>query len=154
MTAAELTLIDDQVLVACTVDEAMQLLDGPDPIAAWFRATRNETTTTITSAEGDCVLERTSERWHPTDQALTIDGRIGDIHVHAHLTLMAVVHSISDGHVNHGTEIWVHAELGQRQPSPSCREDHHRGDRTWARAPSTGTRSVSERGVSEPSPDG
>ena len=76
MTAAELTLIDDQVLVACTVDEAMQLLDGPDPIAAWFRATRNETTTTITSAEGDCVLERTSERWHPTDQALTIDGRI------------------------------------------------------------------------------
>ena len=55
MTAAELTLIDDQVLVACTVDEAMQLLDGPDPIAAWFRATRNETTTTITSAEGDCV---------------------------------------------------------------------------------------------------
>lgn len=113
MTAAELTLIDDQVLVACTVDEAMQLLDGPDRIAAWFRATRNETTTTITSAEGDCVLERTSERWHPTDQVLTIDGRIGDIHVHAHLTLMAVVHSISDGHVNHGTEIWVHAELGR-----------------------------------------
>lgn len=40
MTAAELTLIDDQVLVACTVDEAMQLLDGPDPIAAWFRVNR------------------------------------------------------------------------------------------------------------------
>ena len=36
MTAAELTLIDDQVVVACTVDEAMQLLDGPDQIASWF----------------------------------------------------------------------------------------------------------------------
>ena len=103
MTAAELTLIDDQVLVACTVDEAMQLLDGPDPIAAWFRATRNETTTTITSAEGQRI----------------------DQHRQA-------------------------AHLGHRHQG----RDHHRGDRTWARAPSTGTRSVSERGVSEPSPDG
>jgi len=25
---------------------------------------------------------------------------------------MAVVSSISNGHVQHGTEIWVHAELG------------------------------------------
>jgi hypothetical protein len=112
VTAAELTLIDNQVVVACTVDEAMQLLDGPDQIASWFRAARDETSTTITSTRGDCVLERTFERWEPTDQVLTIDGRIGDVAVHAHLTLMAVVHSISNGHVQHGTEIWVHAELG------------------------------------------
>ena len=36
MTPAKLTRIDDQVLVACTVDEVVRLLDGPDPIAAWF----------------------------------------------------------------------------------------------------------------------
>ncbi|MDP2291114.1 MAG: hypothetical protein Q8M22_07970 [Actinomycetota bacterium] len=113
MTAAELTLIDNQVVIACTVVEAMQLLDGPDQIASWFRAARGETSTRITSSRGDCVLERTSEWWHPADQVLTVDGRIGDIHVHAHLTLMAVVHSISNGHVQHGTEIWVHAELGR-----------------------------------------
>ena len=113
MTTMELTLIDNQVVVACSVDEALQLLDGPDQIASWFRAARDETSTVITSSRGDCVLERTSEWWHPADQVLTVDGRIGDIHVHAHLTLMAVVHSISDGHVNHGTEIWVHAELGR-----------------------------------------
>ena len=113
MTAAQLTLIDDQVVVACTVDEAMQLLDGPDQIASWFRAARDETSTAITSSRGDCVLERTSERWRPTDQVLTVDGRIGDVAVHAHLTLMAVVHSVSNGHVQPGTEIWAHAELGR-----------------------------------------
>lgn len=113
MTAADLTLIDDQVVVACTVDEAMQLLDGPDRIASWFRATRHETSTAITSNRGGCVLERTSERWLPIDQVLTVDGRIGDVAVHAHLTLMAVVHSVSDGHVQPGTEIWVHVELGR-----------------------------------------
>ena len=114
MTTMELTLIDNQVVVACSVDEALQLLDGPDQIASWFRAARDETSTVITSRCGDCVLERTSERWLPTDQVLTVDGRIGDIAVHAHLTLMAVVHSISNGHVQPGTENWVHAALGRR----------------------------------------
>jgi hypothetical protein len=59
------------------------------------------------------VLERTSERWVPTDLVLTVDGRIGDVPVHAHLTLIAAVHTISNGHIQHGTEIWVHAELGR-----------------------------------------
>ena len=112
MTAGELTLIDDHVVVACSIDEAIRLLDGLDRIASWFRATRHDTTTTIRSSRGDCELERTSEWWEPPNQVLTIDGRIGDVAVHAHLTLMAVVSSISNGHVQHGTEIWVHAELG------------------------------------------
>ena len=112
MTAAELTLIDNHVVVACTVDEAIQLLDGPDQIASSFGAVREETSTVIRSSRGDCVLERLSERWLPTDQVLTVDGRIGDVAVHAHLTLMPVAHSISNGHVQPGTRIWVHAELG------------------------------------------
>ncbi len=112
MNAPELILIDDHIVVACTVGEAMQLLDGPDQIASWFRVARHATSTSITSSLGDCVLERTSERWLPANQVLTVDGRIGDVAVHAHFTLMAVVHSISNGHVQPGTEIWVHAELG------------------------------------------
>lgn len=112
MNATELTLIDRHIVVACTVDEALALLDGPDQIASWFRSSRTPTSTTITTTRGECVLERISERWEPTDQVLTLDGRIGDVAIHAHLTLMAVVNSISNGHVQHGTEIWVHAELG------------------------------------------
>lgn len=60
------------------------------------------------------MLERTNESMYRTDQVLTVDGTVGDVRVHAHLTIFAVVRSISDGHVNHGTEIWVHVELGPR----------------------------------------
>ena len=113
MTAGELTLIDDHIVVACPGGEAMPLLNGPDQLASWFRAGRNETSTTITSDLGDCVLVRTCERWEPSDQVLTVDGSIEGVAVHAHLTILAVVHSISDGRVHEGTEIWVHVELGR-----------------------------------------
>ncbi|MGE0304396.1 MAG: hypothetical protein AB7H92_04155 [Microbacteriaceae bacterium] len=111
MAARELTFIDDRVLLACAIDEAAQLLGEPIQVADWFRAVRTESSTTIRSPIGNCVLERTHERCNTTDQVLTLDGNIGDVAVHAHLTLMAVVHSIADGRIRHGTEIWVHAEL-------------------------------------------
>ncbi len=112
MTAPALTLIDDRVVVNCTVEEALHVLDGPDQIACWFTAARTGTSTMIRSHRGTCVLAPNYERWNQTDQVLTVDGRIGDVAVHAYLTLRAVVHSIFDGHLQHGTEIWVHAELG------------------------------------------
>lgn len=36
MTTTELTLLDNKVVVACTVDEALQLFDGPDQSPTGF----------------------------------------------------------------------------------------------------------------------
>ena len=47
----------------------------------------------------------------PNDQMLTIDGRLGDVWLHAHLTVFGVVPSVIDSHVDVATEIWVHIEL-------------------------------------------
>lgn len=87
MTAAELTLIDDHVLVDCPGgrSNAAPRRTGPDRQLVSSNPRRNVDGDHI--GQGVCLLERTSERWHPADQVVTVDGRIGDVLVHAHLTL-------------------------------------------------------------------
>lgn len=50
-------------------------------------------------------------RWMPNDQMLTSDGLLGDVWLHAHLTVFGVVPSVIGAHVDEATEIWVHVEM-------------------------------------------
>lgn len=109
---AEPILIDDHRVVACPVGEVSRSLSVHSKIAAWFSGTVESASTTVTTAAGQrLVVENVSERWMPSDQMLTIDGRLGDVWLHAHLTVFGVVPSLIDAHVDVATEIWVHVEL-------------------------------------------
>lgn len=112
MSTGELTFIDRHVVVACTPAEAIEQLDGADRVAQWFGAVRAETSTVIRSTWGRCVFERTTQHWQPVDQIFTVEGTIDSVPVHAHLTLTGFVQSVADGHLQTGTDIWAHVELG------------------------------------------
>jgi hypothetical protein len=105
----ELLLIDDHLVVACPPTDALACLDGPQKIAGWFPVHRRGTTTTITTATGSLVLERTEERWN--DGTLTVDGNSGQLSYHAHLSVRAVIRPAANRTLHQGSELWVHVEL-------------------------------------------
>lgn len=105
-------LIDDHLVVACPVAEVSRRLSDHSKIAAWFSGTVESTSTVITTAAGQrLAVENVRERWMHNDQMLTIDGLLGDVWLHAHLTVFGVVPSVIGAHVDVATEIWVHIEL-------------------------------------------
>ena len=109
---AEPILIDDHLVVACPVAEVSRRLSDHSKIAAWFSGAVESTSTVVTTIAGQrLAIENVRERWMPNDQMLTIDGRLGDVWLHAHLTVFGVVPSVIDSHVDVATEIWVHIEL-------------------------------------------
>jgi hypothetical protein len=104
--------VDEHVVVACPLHEALSCLDGPTAIAAWFGGRRDGSRTTIASGAGVLVLERAHEEWLPEDGALLVVGTTGDLWFRAHLTLRAVMRPGAHPYLHPGTEIWTHVELG------------------------------------------
>lgn len=108
---SEPILIDDNVVVTCPVADVGRLLGDHSMIAAWFSATVESTSTTISAAGQRLVVEDIRERWMPNDQMLTVDGLLGGVRLHAHLTVFGVGVSVTGAQVDAATEIWVHVEL-------------------------------------------
>lgn len=104
-------LIDDHLVVACPVADVSRLLGDHSKIAVWFGATVESTSTTITAAGQRLVVESIRERWMPNNQMLTVDGLLGDVRMHAHITVFGDVPSVTEAQVDGTTEIWVHVEL-------------------------------------------
>ena len=104
--------VDEHVVVACPLEEALTCLNGPTAIAAWFGGQRDGCRTSIGSRSGGLVLERAHEEWLPDDGALLVVGTAGDLWFRAHLTLRAVMRPGAHPYVHPGTEIWTHVELG------------------------------------------
>lgn len=114
-----LTLIDEHVVVACPVADAMTCLDGPNAIAGWFGARRGVTSTTIESAVGEFCLDDVREQRRPAQRVLIVDGVAGVVRCHGYLTLAPVIRHMRAGVLHHGTQIWVHVEL-----APANRAHH------------------------------
>lgn len=79
--------VDEHVVVACPLEEALTCLNCPTAIAAWFGGQRDGCRTSIGSRSGGLVLERAHEEWLPDDGALLVVGTTGDLWFRAHLTL-------------------------------------------------------------------
>ena len=106
-----LILIDEKIVVSCPTRKAMTLLGGPGSIAAWFGANWDASATTIRSNRGDLIVKRTHEQWMPPPQLLSVDGAIGQVRFHGHVTLISYPREATADAPDDGIEIWVHVEL-------------------------------------------
>lgn len=113
MARIQLLEIDESCILACDIDDAMRHLDSADAIRAWFSARRFKSTVIVATPTTTVTIDNVRERWLSAQNALVIDGQLGHLRLHGHLTVRAIVRSINDGHVEPGTEIWVHVELEQ-----------------------------------------
>lgn len=119
MTRVRLLQIDESCILACDIDEAIRHLDSTNAIRAWFSARRIKASVTVTTPSTTLTIDDIREQWLPAHNALVVDGHIGNARIHGHLTIRAVVRSISTGLVDPGTEIWAHVELQQPNPGPN-----------------------------------
>lgn len=103
--------IDDCVVVACTVEDALTILSAPEAVATWFGSRRDGPHSVIASAHRDLHLIRDQEIWQPERGLLAITARSGHVGIVAYLTLRAVVQVTDSRQIRPGTEIWVHVEL-------------------------------------------
>lgn len=105
--------IDESCVVACDIDEALRHLSSADAIRAWFSARRLNSSVTVTTPTATVTIDDVREYWVAAQNALIVDGHLGNAHIHGHLTVRAVILSTKDGRVGPGTEIWAHVELEQ-----------------------------------------
>ena len=111
MPRHELLHIDESCVLACDIDDAIQHLDSVEAVRGWFSARRCAASVTATTPSATVTIDHVVEQWLPTHKAFIADGRIGPARINGHLTVRAVVRTISDGGIDAGTEIWVHVEL-------------------------------------------
>lgn len=108
---SELLLIDDAIVVRCSLRDARTCLDGPRAVVAWFDVHREGRMSTIRSPAGLLELQRDSEDWRPEDCFLRVTGSAGLVRFYAYFTARAVLRVDRRGRVREGTELWTHVEL-------------------------------------------
>jgi hypothetical protein len=109
--------IDDSVILACTLAEALSCLRDADAIASWFDARRGPTHTTLRASGRQLVLARRHVDWRPENGVLLIEAIAGAVRINTHLTLRSVIRIATAQRLRQGTEIWVHVDLA---PTPEA----------------------------------
>jgi hypothetical protein len=105
-------LIDDSVVVSCTLSEAKSVLHDPWSVASWFGATRGAGEMVVrTTGKRSLVFKPDRVVWLAHEHALVAEGAVASLRYCAHVTLRSVIQTQGSGTVADATEIWVHVEL-------------------------------------------
>lgn len=113
-------VIDDHVVLACSVNDALACLNGDQSISSWFAVRRDGSRATLRGPTGQFEFCNVESDWSSQFTTLSIRAASGPVYLDGYLTIRGVlVGSRSGGVPREGTEVWVHLELApQRRTGP------------------------------------
>lgn len=117
MTHDDVIIIDEHIVVSCSVAEATIHFSEPAVVAAWFGARYESDCTTVDVGATRIDFRHLPVQWRPDQLALTVDGTVRGHPYHAYLTLRGVIAVGVGGRVHEATEIWAHLELSSDAPA-------------------------------------
>lgn len=117
MAHDDVIIIDEHIVVSCSVAEATIHFSEPAVVAAWFGARYESDCTTAEVGAIRIEFRHRSVQWRPDQRAVTVDGTVRGLPYHAYLTLRGVIAFGIGREVHEATEIWVHVELSSEAPA-------------------------------------